>query len=222
MEHNPLVFREAEEKDIPFLIETIVAAEKSGTDVFSYSKIFELPESEIRKILADILAEDATGQELCYSDYLMAEYEGKVAGAVAGWIEGESGQPGTIIKGTLFKYFIPAENLEKAAAKMSYINEVHHHWKQGALIIDIGLTLPEFRGKGILASLMKEKERQLLERRPDVKYSQIHVLKSNAVAFKIYSGLGYTVLLEKASTHPEIVLQWLPCDKNIVMEKFFV
>ncbi|MBK6839523.1 MAG: hypothetical protein IPG90_15755 [Bacteroidetes bacterium] len=105
---------------------------------------------------------------------------------------------------------------------MSYINEVHHHWKQGALIIDIGLTLPEFRGKGILASLMKEKERQLLERRPDVKYSQIHVLKSNVVAFKIYSGLGYSVLMEKASTHPEIVLQWLPCDKNIVMEKFFV
>ena len=60
MEHNPLVFRKAEEKDIPFLIETIIAAEKSGTDVFSYSKIFELPELEIRKILADILAEDAT------------------------------------------------------------------------------------------------------------------------------------------------------------------
>ena len=79
MEHNPLVFRKAEEKDIPFLIETIVAAEKSGTDVFSYSKIFELPELEIRKILADILAEDVTGQELCYSDYLMAEYEEKVA-----------------------------------------------------------------------------------------------------------------------------------------------
>ncbi|HRH66302.1 MAG TPA: GNAT family N-acetyltransferase [Bacteroidia bacterium] len=221
MEQNPLVFRKAEEKDIPFLIETIVAAEKSGTDVFSYSRIFELPESEIRKILVNILAEDATGQELCFSDYLIAEYEGKVAGAVAGWIEGESGQPGTIIKGTLFKYFIPERNLELAASKMPYINEVHHHWKQDALIIDIGLTLPEFRGKGILAGLMKEKERLLRERRPDINYSQIHVLKSNTVAFKIYSGLGYTVLMEKASSHPEIVQQWLPCDKNIVMEKFF-
>ncbi|MBK6839524.1 MAG: hypothetical protein IPG90_15760 [Bacteroidetes bacterium] len=70
------MFSEKQKKRIfLFLIETIVAAEKSGTDVFSYSKIFELPESEIRKILADILAEDATGQELCYSDYLMAEYE---------------------------------------------------------------------------------------------------------------------------------------------------
>ena len=93
-------------------------------------------------------------------------------------------------------------------------------WQQGALIIDIGLTLPGIQGTRILI-IDERKERLLLERRPDVTYSQIHVLKSNAVAFKIYSGLGYSLLMEKTSTHPEIVFQWLPYDKNLVMEKYF-
>ena len=80
---------------------------------------------------------------------------------------------------------------------------------------------PWIQGKRNSRIIDERKERLLLERRPDVTYSQIHVLKSNAVAFKIYSGLGYSLLMEKASTHPEIVLQWLPCDKNLVMEKYF-
>lgn len=215
-----IFFRKALMEDIPFLVETIIQAEKSGSDILSYSTIFELPEAEVRKILSAILDENVQGQELCVSDYLIAEIDGKVAGAVAAWIEGETGQPSSIIKGTLIKYFFPAESIQKALAKKKIIDEIHFERNMGVLAIDIGLTLPEFRGKGVLAALMVEQTRQLLTRRPDVKLSQIHVLKSNIVAFKIYSKLGYTIVEEKTSNHP-MITQWLPSNTRIIMDKHY-
>lgn len=215
-----VTFRQATVSDIPFLVETIIQAEKSGSDVLSYSTIFELPETEVRQILTAILNEDVQGQELCYSDYLVAEVDGEIAGAVAAWIEGETGQPGNIIKGTLIKYFFPEQSIQKALQKRKIIDEIHFERENGVLAIDIGLTLPKFRGMGILASLMEEQTRLLLNRRPDVKLSQIHVLKSNVVAYKIYCKLGYSVVEEKTSHNP-LISQWLPSNTRIIMDKHF-
>lgn len=210
--------RKGEADDIPNLIDTIVAAEKSGTDKFSYSNIFEMPETEVRKIFAAILAEDVQGQELCYSDYLVGEVNGKFAGAVAAWIEGESGQESSVRKAMLLNYFFPDTNMQKALEKRKFLDQIHFDPDIGTLVIDIGLTLPEFRGQGILANLMQEQTRLHLERRPDVKISQIHIMKNNAVAYHIYSKLGYYTIREKTCPDP-VILQWLPSDTQVVMEK---
>ncbi|HYV55281.1 MAG TPA: hypothetical protein VE933_11915 [Chitinophagaceae bacterium] len=221
MEHNSgLLFRKGEARDIPNIIDTIVAAEKSGTDLFSYSTIFEIPEEEVRRLFVLILSEDVLGQELCYSDYLVAEVSGKFAGAVAAWIEGENGQESSVRKAMLLNYFFPAENMRKAQEKRKYLDQMHFDPIIGSLVIDVGLTLPEFRGQGILARLMQEQTRLQLQRRPDVKVSNIHVMKNNTVAYKIYSKLGYHVLREKTCADP-IILKWLPGDTQVVMEKKF-
>ncbi len=221
MEKNPdLVIRKGEKRDIPFIIDTIVAAEKSGTEKFSYATILEMPEMEVRKIFADILAEDAQGQELCYSGYLVAEVNGKHAGSVAAWIEGESGQRSTMIKALLLNFFFPKRNVKKAEEKKKYLDAMHFDPELNALVIDIGFTFPQFRGQGLLAKLMNEQMRIQLERRPDVKTSHIHVMKNNPIAFNIYSKLGYYTIREKKCDDP-IVLEWLPSDTQIIMEKKF-
>ena len=51
------IFRKACLDDIPFLTETIIQAEKSGTEILSYKEIFGLQELEIRNIIKDILSE---------------------------------------------------------------------------------------------------------------------------------------------------------------------
>ena len=51
-------FRNAEIKDIPFIIETIIEAEKSGSNVIPTCKIFGLTEDEYKNILVEILAEN--------------------------------------------------------------------------------------------------------------------------------------------------------------------
>lgn len=221
MEKDPaLTFRRGEAGDIPFIIDTIVAAEKSGTELFSYSTIFEMDEKEVRRIFESILAEDVTGQELCFSDYLMAEVNGRKAGAVATWIEGESGQASSVKKAMLLNYFFPKENMMKGLEKRKYLEQMRFDPEFNSLVIDIGLTLPEFRGQGILGKLMREQMRVMLEAHPEIKKSQIHVMKNNRVAFKIYSGLGYEVIREKTCTDP-VILKWLPSDTQIIMEKKF-
>lgn len=219
-EQIDLIFRTGEASDIPFLIDTIVAAEKSGTEKFSYSTLFEIPEEEVRKTFRTILEEDVRGQELCYSDYLVAWAGTKRAGAVAAWIEGETGQSSSVIKAMLLNFHFPKENMEKAVAKRKVLETIRFDPEPGSLVIDIGLTLPEFRGQGILKKLMMEQTRRHLEKRPDLRKSQIHVLQNNTVAFKIYSSLGYRILREKKCPDP-VILNWLPSDTQIIMEKNF-
>lgn len=213
-----LLFRKATQADIPFLVDTIVAAEKSGSEIFSYSTIFEMPEQEIRELLAAILAEDAPGQELCVSDYLIAQVNGQDAGALAGWIEGESGQPSGLIKGTLLKYFFPRKNLDKAASKKNILDEVHFERESGVLAMESGFTLPDFRGKKVLASLMLEFCHRFKMSRPELKKAQMYMVKSNELAFNIYRKIGFEIVEEKISNHPDIS-RLIPSPSKILIEK---
>ncbi|MEO8086844.1 MAG: hypothetical protein ABI763_08500, partial [Bacteroidota bacterium] len=197
-----LLFRKALPGDIPFLVDTIVAAEKSGSEIFSYSTIFELPESEIRKMFVEILAEDVQGQELCISDYIIAEVNGERAGAVAAWIEGEGSQRSSLVKATILNYFFPKESMAKAHQKRKYLDQVHFDPEPGCIVVDIGLTLPEFRGQGILAKMMMEQIRLLRLSNPEAKSSQTHMMKSNLVSFSICEKIGYKLKIEKKCDDP--------------------
>ena len=42
-----IVFKRAQEEDIPFIRETIINAEKSSTEILSYSKIFVISYLEL-------------------------------------------------------------------------------------------------------------------------------------------------------------------------------
>ena len=46
-----LIIRDGNINDIPFIVETIVEAEKSGTNIFSYNTIFGLSEEEAKKYI---------------------------------------------------------------------------------------------------------------------------------------------------------------------------
>ncbi len=217
---SDLIIRRAEERDIPFLIEAIVEAEKSGTELFSYSSIFELPEKDVRNLFAKILTEDVQGQELCYSDYLVAEVNGQPAGVVAAWVEHESGQSSSILKGTLLNYFFPGENVEKAIAKKNLLDDLRFEPEVGALIIDICYTAANYRGQGIVSRLINTQFRLHLKRNPSLKLSQIDVLNTNVAAFKVYEKLGYVVKEEKRSNDP-LILKLLPSNALLIMEKHF-
>jgi ribosomal protein S18 acetylase RimI-like enzyme len=219
MENNKaIVLRKGEARDIPFIIDAIVAAEKSGSEIFSYSKIFEMTENEVRKYFAAILAEDVPGQELCYSEYMIAEVNGTHAGAIAGWIEGESGQAAGMIKAMLLNHFLPKENMVKALEKRKYLEQMRFNPEFNSFVIESGYTLPAYRGKGILAKLIMEQIHTRLQQRPDVKKSYVQVAKTNRSAIKIYENLGYQVVLEKKCSDP-VILNWLPGDTQIIMEK---
>jgi hypothetical protein len=84
MHDDAFTIRRAVATDIPFLVDVIISAERSGTDKLSYSTLFDLPEAHVRRLLAEMLAEDVTGQELCVSGFLIAEVLHECAGAACG------------------------------------------------------------------------------------------------------------------------------------------
>src|SRR3989339_169360 len=116
--------RKATEKDIPFLIETIIAAEKSGTETFAYCSIFSLGKEEFTELLKNILEEDIQGQELCVSDFLIAEEKGISVGACCGWIEGENGTSSSL-KANILHYFLGEEKIAEAQGIMKIADALH-------------------------------------------------------------------------------------------------
>ena len=101
--------RQATLDDVEFLVDTIVAAEKSGTNNLGLAKLFELTESEMRTYIKVMLEEEIDGCEFSVSSFLVAEHKEKVVSAFAGWVEGqnEDGLPSAILKSNLVGYCLP-------------------------------------------------------------------------------------------------------------------
>lgn len=214
-----VTLRKATTDDVDFLVENLISAEKAGTDVFSYSRIFEITEAEFAKIAREMMLEDMTGQEFCISDYLIAEWEGQAAGAVSGWIEGESGKSSTIIKGVLFSYFFPKDKIKIAAEKNKVLEQIHIPRKPGTLQIESGAVRAEFRGKGILNHLMLGHEEMHKARVPELSIIEGHLLGLNKFASRSHERIGYTLVDSRQSDDPRI-LELIPGNMRILMHKY--
>ena len=47
---DQFIIRPASSNDIPFLVDTIIEAEKSGTSILTYNTIFGLTEIEVKRV----------------------------------------------------------------------------------------------------------------------------------------------------------------------------
>ncbi|MEI6764568.1 MAG: GNAT family N-acetyltransferase [Bacteroidota bacterium] len=209
--------RKAAERDIPFLVESVIAAEKSGTETLSYSTIFNISEEEVKALLSRIFEEDIPGQELCISGFLIAEINGEYAGAVSAWVEGVEG-PSTIIKANMLSFFLGKEKVANATTKGTLLNTVHIEREIGALQLESVYTCNKFRGQGVSGKLIEEHIRLVKKDFTDVKRAQILLAKTNNSAYKAYHKPGFYTVLERKCTDAAI-LDLLPADTMILMQK---
>jgi GNAT superfamily N-acetyltransferase len=210
--------RLASEADVEFIIETIIEAEKSGTQTISYCHIFGLKEEEFRKILHNIIDEDYDGQEFCKSGYMVAEVDGQLAGAACGWIEGETGLESNIIKANLLHHFLQPEELQNATRWSGILEKLHIPREKNTLQLESIYVREGFRGKGIISMVLTEQMKRLRKIHPSVSKAQIILADSNKSALTAYSKLGFE-LFQKRSTQDVNVLRILPCDTKILLEK---
>ncbi len=117
--------RRATINDVPFLVETIIEAEKAGTKVLSWSTIFGLSEDNTKKYILDMLSEEIDGCELSISSFLVAETAGRVVAALSAWVEGLNSELSAQLKGNLLSYVLPKECIKRASAIYPVIQEVH-------------------------------------------------------------------------------------------------
>lgn len=207
------------ENDIPFLVETIVAAEKSGTSVFSYATLFEMDEYKVKEVLTEILSEDIVGQELCVSDFLIAYVNGIPAGAVCGWIEGAEG-PSAILKSNVLMFGFGKEHFGKVLSKASLMEPLTIAREDGCLQLESIYVAEKYRGKGIVNAIIEAHLSNHKQQNLAVSKAQIILAKDNDSALKAYEKAGFKVVLEKFQPNTEI-LKYLPTQHKILMEKQF-
>ena len=213
-----IIIRRATIDDIDFLVDTIVAAEKSGTDNFGLAKLFEVSEGEMRGYINAMLDEDIDGCEFSISSFIIAEVNGDVVAAFAGWTEGQNEDelPSSILKSNLVGYSLPVENVKKSQSKSDIVRPLQIEREEGTYQLEYSYTLPAYRGRGLLGRIIEAHEQEAISN--GVKKIQVHVFNNNPSAIKSYEKKGFKVVKRFASTHPDTPL-FFPSNIELLMEK---
>jgi ribosomal protein S18 acetylase RimI-like enzyme len=218
MNKNGLIIRDATLEDITFLVETIIEAEKAGTDKLPYSTIFGLTEEETASCIYQMLLEEIDNCELSLSSFLIAEKDNKSIGALAGWIEEYGGIPSSVLKGNLLTAKLPLESIHRAVSLKCVLNELHFDPIKGEIQIGAGYVTREYRGNNILGILINEKIKRLIKTSPGISAAYDHVFEANKPALRTDEKLGFVKVRSKESQNGEII-GFLPYKKKLLMRK---
>lgn len=186
-----ITFRKAQWTDLDFILDGIIASEKSGTLILSYCALFELEEAEFREILITIFKEEIENQPWCLSHWKIGLINRNPVCCLTVWSESTSFQGSDLLKIQLLEYFIP-EKWEYAKEKLKLVAKVSIPRKVGYLQLEHLYTLEEFRGKGIMRKLLRNIDQSF----PD-QNQEIQLMSTNIRALKLYESEGFILREEK-------------------------
>jgi ribosomal protein S18 acetylase RimI-like enzyme len=212
-----ITVRNAKLSDIPFLVETIIEAEKSGTSILSYTTIFGLEENEAKKYIGLMLEEEIDGCELSVSSFLVADIENKSVGAVCAWVEGKDGVSSSTLKGNLLRFTLPQKCFRTITELNNLIKELHIDYVTNTIQIGLVYITKEARGTGLVQRLLLEKIEQLKTENPHIQEAYVQVFGNNLAAIKAYEKVGFSTIQSKTSNSTEI-LNYLPSNNKILMK----
>ena len=209
--------RRATLDDVDFLVDTIVAAEKSGTENFGLAKLFELSEDEMRPYIKAMLEEEIDGCEFSVNSFLVAEHLERVVSAFAGWVEGQNEDelPSAILKSNLIGYCLPMENVLKSQSKSDIVKPLQIEREKGTYQLEYSFTKPNYQGKGIMGAIIDAHVQQAVSL--GAKKIQVHVFENNPAAIKTYEKKGFKVTGRYESTHP-LTSDYFPFNVELLME----
>lgn len=212
------ILRAASLNDVPFLVDTIIEAEKSGTKILTYSTIFGLSEEESREYIAQMLLEGVDGCELSVSSFLIAEKNGQIAASVCAWIEGIEGIPSSVLKGNLLSFILPKKCIEQAISLNSVVRDLHIENIPDTIQIGLVYVSPAFRGQNLVSLLIDAQVSRLKGLKPTITEIFVQVFGNNLPAIKAYEKAGFQTQLIKQSSN-NVVLNYMPSDKKILMKR---
>jgi ribosomal protein S18 acetylase RimI-like enzyme len=212
-----LITRNATLSDIPFLVETIIEAEKSGTSILSYTTIFGLEEADAKKYIGLMLDEEIDDCELSVSAFFVAEIDGKTVGAVCAWVEEANGVPSTTLKGNLLRFTLPESSFQSIHQLNHIIKELHIEYIPNTIQIGLVYVSEEARGKGLVQRLLSEKIQQLKSVHQNIGEVYVQVFGHNLAAIKAYEKIDFQTINCKIAKSNDII-NYLPSSTKIVMK----
>lgn len=184
-------FRKADKTDIPFVARTILEAEKSGTDILTYTTLMGMEEEEALAILTRILDnEDVDPCEISLGSFFVATASGEVVAACSMWIEGEEGLSSAQIKAIALQQELTSVHLMKLVEHRAVAGSIAISREQGTLQVGVVFTHSAHRGKGLAARIIEYAIDQL---DPRGKFNQVEVqvFGNNQQAIRAYGKLGF-------------------------------
>jgi len=206
-------FRNATIDDVNFIVEAIIEAEKSGSSILSYSRVFNLSEKELKRIFRLMLLEEIDGCEFSVSSYIVAETENKVVGTIGAWVERKE-QPSFMIKSNLLMFFLP-ESSKLYASNAAKITSglIIDHVKDSLSLVVVYIS-PAHRGKRLFQLLTEEH----IKRNEGINELSVQVMANNLFAISSYERYGFRKEFVVKSDN-EKIKQFLPYNKKILMKK---
>ena len=186
-----IVIREATPQDAPAVAELMYIAGKSHVQTSIYDLMFPGSMEERLQKLAALFTTRARSW-YHYTHYLVCEVRGSVAGSLCGFNDLESGG------GRLGEAFIEI-GTGRAEGKAMYermrpfhrVNPKHY---EDSWVIEHVAVFPDYRGRGIITSLLEEILRR--GREADYDHAELNMLIGNTPARRAYEKAGFVIVEE--------------------------
>jgi hypothetical protein len=207
-----ITFRKAKWADFEFILNGIIASEKSGTKIVSYCTLFDLDEEEFRTILISIFKEEIENQPWCLTHWQIGQISKDSACCLTVWKEDSSFQSSDLLRIQLLSYFIP-EKMKSAKEKLIEVAKVSIPRKAGYLQIEHLYTLEKYQGKGFMKTFLNHISTLF----PGQKL-EIQLMANNIKALKLYESVGFQVR-DKKCWEGLYEMKLLPSDCKISLTK---
>lgn len=214
------IIRPASVKDIDFLTETVIQAEKSSTGNCGLANYFGVTEAEMRAYVKKMFEQEVDGCEFSVSSFIVVEYEEKVVAAMGGWLEGENEDemPSALLKSNLLMYIMPKEIILKSQENLSITKDLSIEREWGTYQGEYSYVVPEHQGQFLLQDLIEAHVNRAKGFGSQVKKMQAHVFESNKVVVLINKMMGFKLIQSFTSNNPRI-LEFFPYNTILLMER---
>ncbi len=204
-------------EDIDIVLDTIIEAEKSGTDVISSCLIFNMTEHEYRKILASLLKEEYEDYEFTLSGFLVAKHKDKKLGSLGSWIEGKNDTDSSIIKANVLFATIERDKLLEVQPNLKNLRGASFHRTKGALQLEYAYVKPEFRRMGVFTKLILGQIKRYRDLESELPMAESILFRENYKSLNCFQKLNFQ-LKEEIDLKGQPSEKFFPYSERILMQ----
>lgn len=211
-------FRKAVKEDIPFLVESIIEAEKSGTDYTVYEKLLNINKEKMKDFICFSLNSGIKGCELSIESHMVCEVEGRYAGSIAFWVEGLNELFSANIKANLIHFYFKKQLPDDLSKKFELLSEIEIKRTAENLQIESIYIRNEYRGNRLVADIIDYAVNEYKKKYRNLNKAQIISVIENESSKRSFLNAGFSVVLTKETNSMEI-LNLFPGTGKILWEK---